>query len=182
MATEAWTSDFLPLEKAVRLPRNPKEHDIGLLHGLMERHGYLEPITVNTRTGRLIAGHGRVDTLQQKKATGQPPPQGIQARNGSWEVPVWFVDVPEEREEAAAIALNRSTEAGGWDETQLAEVLSDLAAQGELIGSGYDEEDLDRLIGDLGGVFPEKFESFDDSLETDFRCPKCNYEWSGNPK
>ena len=27
-------------------------------------------------------------------------------------------------------------------------------------------------------AFPEK----DEDLETDYKCPKCGYEWSGNPK
>jgi rubrerythrin len=27
---------------------------------------------------------------------------------------------------------------------------------------------------------PEEFESFDESLETEHRCPQCGYEWSGS--
>lgn len=175
----AWEWDWLPLEKAVRLQRNSKLHDLGALHTSMKR-GFLDTPTVNARTGRLIGGHGRIDVLQQKKATGEPPPQGIRSENGSWLVPVWTVDVPEEEEEAVAIGLNRTTELGGWDETMLAEVLSDLAAQGNLEGTGYDEEDLDRLIGDL---IPPNFspvgveEQGRLDQKSPVTCPECGHEF-----
>jgi ParB-like chromosome segregation protein Spo0J len=47
----------------------------------MRRFGFLERIIVNDVTGRLIAGHGRIDTLEQLKRAG-PPPEGIEAHNG----------------------------------------------------------------------------------------------------
>ena len=29
---------------------------------------------------------------------------------------------------------------------------------------------------------PEDFLEYDEDLETEYHCPKCGYEWSGQPK
>ena len=60
-------ADTLPLSQIERLTRNPKAHDLGTLHRSMDRFGYLERIVINETTGRMIAGHGRCETLTQKK-------------------------------------------------------------------------------------------------------------------
>lgn len=145
---QTWES----LAKLVRLPRNPKAHDLGAVHVSMDTFGFIDAITVNEVTGRIIGGHGRVDALQQRKAGGQPAPVGIRVENGEWFVPALVVHVPVEQEEAAAIALNRAGELGGWDEAALASVLADLAAQNEelLNATGFDADDLDLLLRDLG--------------------------------
>lgn len=41
-------------------------------------------------------------------------------------------------------------------------------------------EDTAHLFNDL--VPPKEFERFDASIATDFCCPSCKYEWSGNAK
>jgi len=113
--------------------------------------GYLERIVINENTGRMIAGHGRCETLTQKKRNGNEPPKGVTADGGEWLVPVDYVTVPADEEYATAIALNRITELGGWDDQTLAAVLTDLAAKGDeaFDGIGYDQEDLDDLLSQL---------------------------------
>jgi DNA modification methylase len=144
-------SALIGLREFRGLPRNPKAHDLGQLSSSMNRFGFLERVIINRVTGRLIAGHGRVDHLQQSKARGEDPPTNVQRSSGDWLVPTDYVSVPEEEEEAAAIALNRLTEIGGWEDTQLAAVLSDLAAADALEGIGYDAEDVDALLAELNG-------------------------------
>lgn len=133
------------LRKLKRLPRNPQRHDLGLLHRSYNRFGFLQRVIVNTVTGRMIAGHGRIDALQQRKASGGEPPVNVEVRGGEWLVPVDYVEVPEEQEEAAALALNRLGE-GDYDEVILMQVLADLAADVGLDGTGFDEDDLDALL------------------------------------
>jgi ParB-like chromosome segregation protein Spo0J len=55
--------EYLPLATLLKAPRNPKDHDIGLLHDSFSRFGFVEPIALNERTGRLVAGHGRQEAL-----------------------------------------------------------------------------------------------------------------------
>lgn len=150
---DPWQFGLIGLDEVVKLPRNPKDHDLGLIHTSLTRWNFLVPLTINTRTGRLVAGHGRVDTLVQVRDEGRPRPKGVSGAGDSWQLPAWFVDVPEEEEEAVAVALNQSTIAGGWNEQRLVEVLSEIAERGDdaLRGVGFDEEDLDALIQAGGG-------------------------------
>lgn len=149
---------LMPLNEIVRLRRNVKSHDLGAIHQSYGRFGFLERIVVNRVTGRLLHGHGRVDALQQMKASGKGPPPGIEAQGDGWLVPADYVELPEE-EEAAALALNRLTELGGWNDEALAAVLSDLAAQDLLAGTGFDEDDVDSLLAfakfDVQGALPD---------------------------
>ena len=140
--------EYMALTKLKRAPRNPKEHDLGMLHSSIARFGFVSPIILDEQTGRLVAGHGRLDALQQMKASGKGPPERVVAENGEWLVPVIRgVAFDDEREaEAYLLADNRATELGGWDESALAEVLADFAADDALEGMGWDVEDVDALL------------------------------------
>lgn len=148
--------EYMPLSKLVRAPRNAKTHDLQAIAESMQRFGYVASVIIDDATGRLVAGHGRLDTLQSLKAQGQPPPDRIRVNGDEWLVPVQcgvsFDDAQEA--EAYVVADNRTTEMGGWDETMLAEVLSDLAAAEKLDGTGYDGDDLDAMLGVLGDTKP----------------------------
>lgn len=172
---------LMPLDEIVRLRRNAKSHDLGALHVSFTRWGFLERIVVNRVTGRLLHGHGRVDALQQMKASGREPPPGIEAGGDGWLVPADYVELPEEEEEAAALALNRLTELGGWDDEALATVLADLAAQDLLEGTGFDGDDMDKVLQritfDLENI---KFKEYDESIVNEvewLECPECGHKW-----
>jgi len=141
---------MVALGKVVRMPRNAKGHDLGAIHRSYDRFAFLERVVINEETGHLISGHGRVDALQQRKAAGAGPPGNVEVGNGGeWLVPADWVSVAAEDEEAAAVALNRLVESGGWDELRLGEVLAELAAADKLDGTGYDGDDVDAILGDL---------------------------------
>ena len=55
--------EYLPLSHLQVAPRNPKRHALDQLGASIGRFGYVEPIIVDERTGRLVAGHGRRDSL-----------------------------------------------------------------------------------------------------------------------
>lgn len=108
-------ADVMPLKKIQRLPRNPKAHDLGEIHGAIDEFGFLERIIINEVTGHMLAGHGRTETLEQKKLAGDDPPEGITVKGKDWIVPIDWVSVPDNKEEGAAVALNRLVEKGGWE-------------------------------------------------------------------
>src|SRR6185312_5628475 len=88
-----WSEDriyieYMALSKLQRAPRNPKAHDLGLLERSMIRFGCAEPPAINETTSRVVAGHGRLDTLERMKAAGEEPPGRIRVENGEWYVPV----------------------------------------------------------------------------------------------
>lgn len=140
--------EYMSLEILKKWPRNPKEHDLGEIHQSFKRFGYVNPIIIDERSGQMVVGHGRVDTLIQKKSLGEPPPKRIKKKGKDWLVPVIrgvrFDDKTEA--EAYGIADNRISEIGGWNEGQLQDVLVDLADDQKLDGIGFDGDDLDRLI------------------------------------
>src|SRR3989337_550748 len=124
-----------PLSKLIKmsLPRNPKDHNLGEIHESIRRFGYLERVIVNEETGHIIAGHGRIEGLERDRQSGLEPPEGIEkgGKNGDgsyeWLVPSDWVKVAEGEEEAAAVALNRLGESGGWNEGVLGGGLGGLA-------------------------------------------------------
>jgi ParB-like chromosome segregation protein Spo0J len=175
--------EYKPLSKLVRAPRNPKDHDVGRLHGSMDEFGFTVPVLEDANTGRLVAGHGRLDTLQQRKAQGKPPPRRVVERGGEWLIPVLTGVAFESPEQAEAylVADNRLTELGGWVEDGLAAVLSDAAANDTLYATGFDSDDVDALLARIGsreGVPPSEFREYGEDIETKHECPRCGYEWS----
>ncbi len=172
--------EYMALSEVMRLPRNPKMHDLPHLQASMGRFGFVAPPTLDENSGILAAGHGRLEVLEKMRDEGDDPPARVHARDdGEWMVPVVRgIAFGSERElEAYAIADNRLTEIGGWDYKQLAAIVSDLAAEGEgnLDGLGYEELELKRLLGiseegDPAGFDPEERIKI-------VTCPQCDHEF-----
>src|SRR3990167_10530591 len=118
--------EYRDLATLLRAPRNPKGHDLGAIQSSLVRFGFVAPIIVDDATGRLVAGHGRVDALQQRKASGQPPPARVKAEGDRWLVPVVAgvsFGSPVEAE-SYLVADNQTTMLGAWGDAKLAELLS----------------------------------------------------------
>lgn len=143
--------EYMPISEIRPSPRNPKDHDLGAIHASVSRFGYVAPAIIDDRTGRMVAGHGRLEDLRRRKASGESPPERIIERNGEWLMPVLrgVSFRSDEDAEGYLLADNRLSELGGWDDSKLADLLSDLAADDALEGTGYDGDDIDRLLQDL---------------------------------
>ena len=133
---------------------NPKQHDIGTLHQSIERFGFVAPLIRNETTGKLVGGHGRIETLRQKyQLNKEDPPKGIKVDEDlNWLVPVVTGIEFQNDDEADAylIADNRLVELGGWDVPDLKELLEGVIVKtGTLDGVGYDAEDLQNLLEDV---------------------------------
>lgn len=148
--------EYMPLTDLItRLDEaNPKDHDLGALHTSMDKFGYVEIPVLNETTGKLIAGHGRIETLMQKKQSHMPAPERIEVRADDWYVPVQRGVAFKTDSEARAylVASNRLTILGGWNESALAELLEGLRSEEEALmhAAGYSDEDLEALLHDLG--------------------------------
>lgn len=150
--------EYVALSELHRHPRNPKAHDLGAIHTSVNRFGYVSPVMVDERTGYLVAGHGRLDTLAQMQREGKEPPARIEARGGDWYVPVvrGVTFNSDSEVEAYLVADNRLTELGGWDEPELAALLQSLADEDVklLEATGYDADDLQALLDELTPPIP----------------------------
>jgi len=96
---------------------------------------------VDDRTGRLVVGHGRLESLRKAKAEGKEPPDRIRVQNGEWFVPVVLgVAFANDREaEAYLLADNQTTILGGWDDGELKRIIEELGNAGELTGTGFED-------------------------------------------
>lgn len=145
--------EYVPLEEVIRWPRNPKGHDAGALHGSFKRFGFVSPLILDEASGRLVAGHGRLETLEAMQKAHQAPPKRVRVEEGRWMVPVirGVSFASEDEAMAYLLADNRMVYLGGWDEQALADMLGQLAAQGEEAwkGTGFEPDDLQALLARL---------------------------------
>lgn len=144
--------EYMRLDDLVRAPRNPKDHDAELIQASLRRFGYVEAIALDERTGRLVAGHGRLDQLRAAAAEAEALPDGLElAADGTWLVPVQrgWASSDDAEAEAYVVTSNQATMAGGWKPAELVDVLSDLAAGPGLDGVGFDQASLEELRANL---------------------------------
>lgn len=153
---------MLLLDELVAAEQNPKAHDEASLDASLTRFGYVEPIVRDDRTGRLVSGHGRTERIRARHAAGDDPPEGVEADEGQWRVPVvtGWASKDDVEANAAIIALNRIGERGGWHEEDLAGMLTNLGTAGAgLEGTGYEPDDVTELLDWLanrdGGTFDD---------------------------
>ena len=143
-------TEYLPLDHLTPDGANPKDHDLAVIDASIGRFGMIDQIVRDDRTGKIISGHGRHATLTAMRDRGEAPPEGVRVdAGGHWLIPVivgWASRTDSEAR-AALIALNRTTELGGWVDDELLALLDDLTAEGDhgLIGVGYGEDDIDAL-------------------------------------
>ncbi len=129
---------YVPLSEVNRWHRNPKRHDLPTLMDSIRRFGFAQPICRDGKTGKLVAGHGRLEALLKLHSLGQPAPKRIRVNAaGEWCVPVLsgIAFDTEEEAEAFLLADNRISQIGGWDQQELDAILADLD---DLSGVGFE--------------------------------------------
>jgi len=117
----------------------------------MTRFGLIDLPVLDERTGLLVAGHGRIDSLRARQDSQAAPPEGIDTdTDGEWLVPVirGWASRNDDEAQAAAIAVNALEERGGWDTDRLIPLLDRLAEGPGLDGIGYGPGDLRDLLKD----------------------------------
>jgi ParB-like chromosome segregation protein Spo0J len=157
------TSDLKPADWN---PRTITDEALGRLTRSLSEFGNLQPITVNARTGNVIAGHQRLKCLLAMNVA---------------ETDCWLVDLPAEKEKAANLTLNNL--AGEWDYVRLETVLAELQELGgDLSLTGFPAARIDEILGGIDAIPPDAFPAVEENLPIEHRCPKCGYEWSGKPR
>lgn len=155
------TSSLLP---AARNARTHSEQQIAQIVSSMSEFGWTAPVLVD-EAGQIIAGHGRV----------------LAAQALGWdEVPVMVAGGwSDAQKRAYAIADNRIPLNAGWDEQVLAAELDELRdLKFDLSLIGFAPGELNDLIG-TPKTGPDEFKEVDENIETEHKCPKCGYAWSG---
>lgn len=161
--------EFMPIKDVQPATRNVKDHDIEALEKSIARFGFADALVLDERTGKLVAGHGRLEVLGAMRDAKKPAPAGVRVSGGQWLVPVQrgWASRDDIEAEAFLVAANRLVEAGGWDEKGLAEVLKTLSDSSALDGIGYSQAEVDALL-----ARPEVVEGATDAFG----------EWEGMPE
>lgn len=143
----------VPLDELLERPaeRNPKRHDRDAIRASLLDHGFVEPVLIDERTGRLVGGHGRLEVLAELRTEGVDPPDGITVHRGDWRVPAvhGYRSPDDGHARRLLIALNRTGELGGWD---LEELTAELEALEDLTATGYTDDDLAGLRDRLAEI------------------------------
>lgn len=130
---------MLPIAELQEHPRNPKKHprkQIDLLAKVISSQGWRSPITVSTRSGFIVRGHGRLAAAKKL---------------GLVEVPVDFQNYPsDEAELADCLADNRISELAEIDEDVLGDLLKELANMPDfdMDLTGFDSESIEKELFD----------------------------------
>lgn len=155
----------VPISTLSLYRKNPRQGNVERLAESLEANGQYRPIVANRRTLEVLAGNHTMKAAQQL---------------GWSEIAVTFVDVDDA--DAARIVLvdNRSSDAAGYDDLALAEVLQSLD---DLDGTGYTDDDLEGILSDLADDLDEPrddgdgdgdLDNFDDDPWT-VECPSCGH-------
>jgi hypothetical protein len=144
-------SEYLPLDQLVPARKNPKRHSKEVLAASVARWGFAEPGLIDERTGRLVAGHGRYETLRDLQRAGGEPPEGVMVDDaGKWLVPVGrgWSSADDDSADAYLIASNRTSEVGGWDDHELDKMLAELDGESTdaLAGTGFSLEEPENKV------------------------------------
>ena len=163
-----------PIGELHLLPGNPRQGDIGAVSESMRANGVYQPIIVNkgTHTGRpmeIIAGNHRA---QAAKALGHET------------IPCIILDVDDEQAARIALADNRTSDLADYDNDALVLMLQGLP---DLVGTGYDGDDLDQLLAEIeragrweeGGAGDTGDGEVDvDDFQYDHKCPSGGFQFN----
>lgn len=128
--------EIVPIEKLIPNPKNPNKHpdeQIQLLGRIIRQTGWRQPITVSTRSGFIVKGHGRLLAAQLEGLT---------------EAPVDYQNYASEAEEYADLtADNRIAELSEIDQKMLADIFADIdTGELPLELTGYTDAEVESLV------------------------------------
>lgn len=143
---------IVPVKELRPNPKNPNKHpaeQIKALGAIIRGTGWRNPITVSTRSGLIVKGHGRLMAAQLEDLA---------------EVPVDFQNYASEAEELADLtADNRIAELAQTDHKLLADLFVDIDT-GEIpfMLSGYTEEEYGNIITALSEAVHDQDDTTED--------------------
>lgn len=173
MATDAvpWRNRItrhadVPPSELVAHPLNARRHgrmQADALNGVLSEVGVVQSVIVNERTGRMLDGHLRAELALARR---EPS------------VPVVYVDLDETEERLILATFDPLGALAETNADALGALLADLAPADEALA-----DLLAGLAADTAPpaevMPPDDFREVGEDLETEHRCPKCGYEWSG---
>ena len=130
----------------------------------IKKFGFRVPILAKS-DGLIVDGHLRLKAARQL---------GLET------VPVLLADdLSDAQIKAFRLSVNKIADLAEWDEELLAFELDGLRDLGfDMASIGFAPGELNDLIG-TPNTGPGEFPVVDENIETEHKCPKCGYAWSG---
>jgi hypothetical protein len=172
---------------------NPKDHDIDGTRASIREFGFDTPPLRNDTTGKLIAGHGRIEALRLMQAAGEPAPRHVEDRDDDWYVPVICgAEYDVHNAKVRLLNDNRLTERGGWRDADLRILLTDIIqTQGIEITPqlGWSVDELRQFDIPLPNELPDfqpgtasEQSKLDETTGPVIVCPHCAHEFTWKEK
>lgn len=149
--------EIVPTDRLTLHPKNPRQGDVGGIYESISENGFYGTLVVQRSTGYVLVGNHRLIAAREA---------------GLEEVPVFYVDVDDERALRILLVDNRTNDRASYNEAELTDLLKALSEDSRegLSGTGYDGEDLDRLLADLERDTDKGFlDDIADSSATDYK-------------
>jgi site-specific DNA-methyltransferase (adenine-specific) len=125
----------VPIGSVQPHPGNPRRHPhLEELRASYRRWGQYRAVVVQASTGYVVAGNGLLEVMLSEGAT---------------EIAVNGLELSQREADALLLADNRLADLGAYDQEALAQLLDEQDATGDLAGTGYTGEDLDRIMRGL---------------------------------
>ena len=156
--------DIIPYED------NPRVHSdiqIKQIANSIKEFGFNVPILLDENK-KIIAGHGRIEASKLLDLK---------------EVPIITIsNLTEEQKKAYIIADNQLTLNSNWNEDLLKNQLNFLTEYNfDLNLLGFEDSQLDNYFKEIEEIdLTDDFKEFNEEIETEHKCPKCGFQWSGN--
>lgn len=152
--------DLIPADYNPRQDLQPGDPEYEKLKQSIEEFGYVELIIWNSSTGRVVGGHQRLKVMKDL---------------GFETVQVSVVNLPESREKALNIALNKIE--GRWDMEKLKDLLQEIdTGEFDITLTGFSEDELENLMAtiNIDDFFEEREEEAgSNEEEKELTCPHC---------
>lgn len=146
LVTDLVHADYNPRKKLTE-----KDAEYQKIKRSLEEFGYVDPIIINS-DNTIIGGHQRATVLQAL---------------GYTEIDVVVVDMDKTKEKALNVALNKIS--GEWDFEKLEVLLEELQLEMDATITGFDDEDIQRMLAELQ---PEPEEVEDDDYDVEANLPE----------
>lgn len=130
-------------------PKNPRRGNVESIKESIEFNGFYGVVIAQKSTGHILAGNHRWKAAKE---------------SGADEIPVIWLDVDDDHALRILLADNKTNDLAEYDEGLLNELLSDLAENSSLEGTGFTNDDLGDLLDEISEEDVELFDLDKDSI------------------
>jgi hypothetical protein len=197
-------TERVPLEDLTPFEGNARRGNVDLILDSLRANGQYRPLTVRRadETLTILAGNhtylallrheedGREACKDWELANDRPCQLCIEVDRDDPTALAHLIECDDATATRINLVDNKSADDGSYDDDALAALLATL--DDDLVGTGYALSDAELFSQADAPEFdataipapvpPAEFPTYDEDIETEHRCPKCGYEWSGKSR